>query len=103
MVTAVDSASFIEKRKFIVKLGKMLHKFGTPAYRLEAHLLNVAGFLGIGAAFAITPTVLTFVIWVPGEETEYTSFWHLNHFSMSLLSFMRFASYNSYQFNPKRC
>jgi uncharacterized membrane protein YjjP (DUF1212 family) len=68
----VDSASFIEKRKFIVKLGKMLHKFGTPAYRLETHLLNVAAFLGIGAAFAITPTVLTFVIWVPGEETEYT-------------------------------
>ena len=68
----MDSASFIERRKFIVKLGKMLHKFGTPAYRLETHLLSVASFLGIGAAFAITPTVLTFVIWVPGEETEYT-------------------------------
>ena len=68
----VDSANFIEKRRFIVKLGKMLHKFGTPAYRLEVHLLNVAEFLGIGAAFAITPTVLTFVIWQPGEENEYT-------------------------------
>jgi uncharacterized membrane protein YjjP (DUF1212 family) len=68
----VHSAEFIEKRRFIVKLGKMLHKFGTPAYRLEVHLLNVAEFLGIGAAFAITPTVLTFVIWQPGEDSEYT-------------------------------
>ncbi len=68
----MHSASFIEKRRFIVKLGKMLHKFGTPAYRLEVHLLDVAKFLGIGAAFAITPTVLTFVIWQPGEENEYT-------------------------------
>lgn len=68
----MHSASFIEKRRFIIKLGKMLHKFGTPAYRLEVHLLDVAKFLGIGAAFAITPTVLTFVIWQPGEENEYT-------------------------------
>jgi uncharacterized membrane protein YjjP (DUF1212 family) len=68
----VNSASFIEKRKFIVKLGKMLHKFGTPAYRLETHLTNVAEFLKIGASFAVMPTVLTFVIWQLGEETEYT-------------------------------
>jgi uncharacterized membrane protein YjjP (DUF1212 family) len=68
----LQSAEFIQKRRFIVKLGKMLHKFGTPAYRLENHLLNVAQFLGIGAAFAITPTVLTFVLWIPGDDSEYT-------------------------------
>jgi uncharacterized membrane protein YjjP (DUF1212 family) len=68
----VQSSDFNEKRKFIVKLGKMLHKFGTPAYRLEAHLQDVAKDLNIGASFAITPTVLTFVIWVPGEDNEYT-------------------------------
>lgn len=68
----MDSADFIEKRKFIIKLGKMLHKFGTPAYRLEAHLTSVAENLGIGASFAVTPTVLTFVIWQRGEDTEYT-------------------------------
>ncbi|MBU2180658.1 MAG: threonine/serine exporter family protein [Gammaproteobacteria bacterium] len=68
----MNSAEFIEKRKFIIKIAKMLHKYGTPAYRLEAHLLGVAQFLQIGAAFAITPTVLTFVIWIPGEDTEYT-------------------------------
>ncbi len=68
----MQSSDFNEKRKFIVKLGKMLHKFGTPAYRLEAHLQDVAKDLNIGASFAITPTVLTFVIWVPGEDNEYT-------------------------------
>ena len=68
----MDSASFIEKRRFIVKLGKMLHKFGTPAYRLEAHLQEVAKLLQIGGSFAITPTVLTFVLWIPGDENEYT-------------------------------
>ncbi len=69
----MESPSFIEKRKFVVKLGKMLHKFGTPSYRIETHLTNVAEFLGIGASFAIMPTVLTFVIWQPGDdESEYT-------------------------------
>jgi uncharacterized membrane protein YjjP (DUF1212 family) len=70
--TALDSSSFIEKRRFIVKLGKMLHKFGTPAYRLEAHLQEVAKLLQIGGSFAITPTVLTFVLWIPGDDNEYT-------------------------------
>lgn len=68
----MQSPEFIEKRRFIVRLGKMLHQFGTPAYRLESHLVDVAKNLGIGASFAITPTVLTFVIWQPGEDWEYT-------------------------------
>ncbi len=50
----------------------MLHKFGTPAYRMEAHLLNVAQFLGLRASYIITPTALTFVIWSEGHEEEYT-------------------------------
>ena len=63
---------FREKRRFIIQLGKMLHKFGTPAYRLEVHLLEVARFLEIGAAFAITPTLLTFTTWHPGGGREST-------------------------------
>lgn len=50
----------------------MLHKFGTPAYRMEAHLQNVSQFLGLKASFIITPTALTFVIWTEGHEDEYT-------------------------------
>jgi len=59
---------FAQRRKFIINLGKALHKFGTPAYRLEAHLLNVAAILGLGGSFIVTPTSLTFAIWLKGEH-----------------------------------
>lgn len=45
-----------------------MHKFGTPAYRLEAHLQNVASTLGMDGSFLITPTALTFVMWQKGEH-----------------------------------
>ncbi|MBQ4833793.1 threonine/serine exporter family protein [Pseudoalteromonas sp. MMG010] len=68
----MKSATFTEKRKFIVKLGKMLHKYGTPAYRLEAHLDEVATYLGLKSSFVMSPTSMTFVIWTDGHEDEYT-------------------------------
>jgi uncharacterized membrane protein YjjP (DUF1212 family) len=37
-----DNDNFAEKRRFIIKLGKALHKYGAPAYCLEAHLQNVS-------------------------------------------------------------
>lgn len=67
----VDKTEFIQIRKFIVKLGKMLHKYGTPAFRLEAYLTEVATYLGVRASFISTPTSLTFVIWSDRHEDEY--------------------------------
>lgn len=67
----VSTPQFIEKRRFIIRLGKALHKFGTPAYRLEAHLQDVALFLGIHASFIISPTALTFVLSPDEEQQEY--------------------------------
>lgn len=64
----MTSTPFAQRRKFIINLGKALHKFGTPAYRLEAHLLNVASILGLGGSFIVTPTSLTFAIWLKGEH-----------------------------------
>ncbi|BCV38426.1 threonine/serine exporter family protein [Shewanella indica] len=58
----MDNQEFIEKRRFIIKLGKALHKFGTPAYRLETHLQTVAKTLGIEGYFLISPTSMTFVL-----------------------------------------
>jgi len=60
-----------EKRRFIIKLGKALHKFGTPAYRLEAHLLNVASSLGLHASFIIAPTSFIFVLSENSDEQEF--------------------------------
>ena len=49
----------------------MLHKYGTPAFRLEAHLSEVAAYLNVNASFISTPTSLTFVIWSDKHEEEY--------------------------------
>ena len=62
---------FEDKRRFIIKLGKALHKFGTPAYRLEAHLHNVSLSLNLDSCFLITPTSLTFVLSETDDEQEY--------------------------------
>lgn len=67
----MDKVEFIRARRFIVKLGKMLHKYGTPAFRLEAHLAEVASYLKVHASFISTPTSLTFVIWSDKHEDEY--------------------------------
>jgi len=50
----------------------MLHKYGTPAYRLEAHLMEVATHLNLKSSFVMSPTSVTFVIWTDGHEEEYT-------------------------------
>ncbi|PVZ68442.1 threonine/serine ThrE exporter family protein [Pelagibaculum spongiae] len=64
----MSNEEFFIKRRFIIKLGKALHKFGTPAYRLEAHLQNVARTLGIEGYFLISPTTMTFVLHNDSEQ-----------------------------------
>lgn len=64
----MTSASLRKKRKFIIKLGKALHKFGTPAHRLEAHLQSVSDSLDLDGSFLIVPTALTFVLWPKGDR-----------------------------------
>lgn len=66
----MDNQEFLDKRRFIIKLGKYLHKFGTPAYRLEAHLQAVSHFLGLEGYFLISPTSMTFVL-QRNDEQEY--------------------------------
>lgn len=53
---------FNERYTFIIDLGKALHKFGTPAHRLETHLSKVAPLIGVTGSFAIAPTSMTFVL-----------------------------------------
>ncbi|WP_026376283.1 threonine/serine ThrE exporter family protein [Aestuariibacter salexigens] len=68
----MDKAKFTQIRRFIVKLGRMLHKYETPSFRLEAHLMEVASYLGVRASFNSTPTSIIFMIWSEGHEDEYT-------------------------------
>ena len=64
----MNDQEFRIKRKFIIKLGKALHRFGTPAFRLEAHLVKVARSLGLEGNFVIFPTSMTFVLHHDAEQ-----------------------------------
>lgn len=45
----------------------MLHKYGTPAFRLETHLNIVAKHLDLDGYSLVSPTTLTFCLWPKGE------------------------------------
>jgi len=62
---------FYQKRRFIIRLGKALHKLGSTAYRLEDNLLSIARFLDLRASFIITPTALTFILSDDDEDQQY--------------------------------
>jgi uncharacterized membrane protein YjjP (DUF1212 family) len=62
---------FYQKRRFIIRLGKALHKLGSTAYRLEDNLLSIANFLDLRASFMITPTSLTFILSDDEDEQQY--------------------------------
>jgi len=81
--------NFIEKRRFIIKLGKALHKFGTPAYRLEAHLQHVSQFLDLRASFIVTPTTLTFILSGDDENQDYNHLLRVTPGEMDLGSLAR--------------
>lgn len=66
-----SSDDFYQKRRFIIQLGKALHKLGSTAYRLEDNLQSIAYFLDIRASFMVTPTALTFILSDEEDEQQY--------------------------------
>jgi len=66
-----QSDDFYQKRRFIIRLGKALHKLGTTAYRLEDNLQSIANFLGLRASFIIAPTSLTFILSDDDDDQQY--------------------------------
>ncbi len=67
----MDRNTFRQRRDFILELGKALHKFGTTAFRLENHMLNICHSFGLDGHFIVSPTMLTVVLWVPGDEKRH--------------------------------
>jgi uncharacterized membrane protein YjjP (DUF1212 family) len=49
----------------------MLHKYGSPSFRLEAYLTEIATHFGLHASFNSTPTTLSIVLWSDRHEDEY--------------------------------
>jgi uncharacterized membrane protein YjjP (DUF1212 family) len=48
-----------QKVKFILEMGRALHKFGTNAPRIESALKNIANSMGMSGNFFSTPTYLS--------------------------------------------
>ncbi|WP_114325368.1 threonine/serine ThrE exporter family protein [Candidatus Colwellia aromaticivorans] len=70
-VSPSQTDDFFQKRRFIIQLGKALHKLGSTAYRLEDSLLSIARSLDIRASFMITPTALTFILSDDEDEQQF--------------------------------
>jgi len=53
--------------EFVLNLGRALHRFGTPAHRLEEGLLDCCQRLGLQAEVFTTPTAIIMSFGEPGE------------------------------------
>jgi len=51
---------FDDKCRFIIKLGKAAHGYGSPAIRLEAYLVRLTKTFGLEGEFHSTPTDMIF-------------------------------------------
>ena len=52
---------------FVLSLGRALHRYGTPAHRLEEALLECCRRLGLAAEVFTTPTTILMSFGEPGE------------------------------------
>jgi uncharacterized membrane protein YjjP (DUF1212 family) len=52
-----------EKYNFIIQLGKALHRYGIPSYKIEAYLSKVSKNIGIKGTFMDTPTWINYVFY----------------------------------------
>ncbi len=64
------TSSFKQQCSFLIKIGEMLHRYGTPAFRLEAHLKMLAAHLKLDGYFLVSPTTLTYCLWVQGAPDD---------------------------------
>lgn len=55
-------------RRLLLEIGRNLHRYGTPAHRLESALEQVAARLGLEARFFVVPTALFAAFGPLGEQ-----------------------------------
>ncbi len=66
--TGDDCTGLPESQAFLVRVGQVLHSYGTPAHRLERLLGSIAESLGIVAQVFSTPTSLMLSLEQRGQE-----------------------------------
>jgi uncharacterized membrane protein YjjP (DUF1212 family) len=64
-ITDVDIA---ERQAFVLRVGELLHRYGTPSHRLEQVMSRISDSLGIQATYLYTPTALLVSFDGPGLE-----------------------------------
>ncbi|QNM86568.1 threonine/serine exporter family protein [Polaribacter pectinis] len=60
-----------EKYQFIVALGKALHVYGIPSYKIQAYLTEVAKKQGITGSFMDSPTWINYVFYEDENSYNY--------------------------------
>ncbi len=58
-----------QQYKFIIKLGKAMHTYGVPSYRIQNHLSQLAEQKGLKGSFMDTPTWINYVFYQKDEHT----------------------------------
>jgi len=58
-----------QRYKFIIQLGKALHTYGVPSYKIESYLADVAIKKGIKGSFMDSPTWINYVFYEEDEQT----------------------------------
>jgi len=57
--------------QFIIQLGRALHIYGVPSYKIQIYLSQVAKTKGIRGSFMDTPTWINYVFYSEDEEESY--------------------------------
>ena len=78
-----------EKYQFIVELGKALHIYGIPSYKIQSYLTEVAEKQGITGSFMDSPTWINYVFYE--EENSYNYIECIPPGSLNLGAFSRIA------------
>ena len=60
-----------EKYQFIVELGKALHIYGIPSYKIQSYLTEVAKTKGIKGSFMDSPTWINYVFYEDENSFNY--------------------------------
>lgn len=60
-----------DKYKFIILLGKSLHKYGIPSYSIQAYLTKLARNMGLKGTFMDSPTWINYVFYEKDGEQSY--------------------------------
>ncbi|WP_298369310.1 threonine/serine exporter family protein [uncultured Lutibacter sp.] len=60
-----------KKYQFIIQLGKALHTYGVPSYKIQTYLTNVSKIQGIKGSFMDLPTWINYVFYEENGKQTY--------------------------------